>query len=589
MKRLPSPSTRYAPAPRSASDTSGCCAVSPAAAPRNNAVGWNWTNSMSVTAAPARNASATPSPVDTTGFVVTAKIWPMPPVASTTARAWIAPTPSSLPSPSTCRVTPQARPVASVSRSRTSACSTRRIHGSRRTASCSARCTSAPVASPPAWTTRSAWWPPSRVSISVPSGYRSNSAPQRISSRTRAGPSVTSTSTAAGSLSPTPATRVSSACAPGVTSGPSTAAMPPWAHRVEPSSMLTLVTTVTCSPAARRSRAAVSPATPEPTTTTSVVSAQPGSGARSRRGSVGRSIPSVFDICSRRQRAGPEIANCATYLHIRRGVAAERLVAAEPGVGGGRPDEADLEIGPGGALRQSEVGERRLAAALGRGGLDGGRVERRVLRRDRVRADVLAGVRLRTRGVPDGVSRAGDAADRERAGADALEAAGTGDVRAAAGAGGLHERAAEEAVGRRLDPVGEQAHLVVVPVGAEVGRAERAARPAYLREHQVPGHLGVVALGRAGLADQVAVDLPDVEDLGGVRGGARYRRARPRHGPDRGDRLDRPAVAHLRRTRRRLGRDRVTPVDPPHPGTDPDGDQPDRDQPPSPRTRHASP
>ena len=66
---------------------------------------------MSVTAAPARSASATPSPVDTAGLVVDAKTWPMPPVARTTARARIAPTPSSAPSPSTCRVMPQARPV----------------------------------------------------------------------------------------------------------------------------------------------------------------------------------------------------------------------------------------------------------------------------------------------------------------------------------------------------------------------------------------------------------------------------------------------------------------------------------------------
>ena len=47
------------------------------------------------------------------------------------------------------------------------------------------------------------------------------------------------------------------------------------AHRVEPSSIFTFVTTVTCSPASRKCSAAVSPATPEPITTTSVGSAQP--------------------------------------------------------------------------------------------------------------------------------------------------------------------------------------------------------------------------------------------------------------------------------------------------------------------------
>src|SRR4051812_12784469 len=63
--------------------------------------------------------------------------------------------------------------------------------------------------------------------------------------------------------------------------------MPPCAHRVEPSSMLTLVTTVTCSPCSRRCSAAVRPAIPEPTTSTSVVSVQPGSAAASRLGSAG--------------------------------------------------------------------------------------------------------------------------------------------------------------------------------------------------------------------------------------------------------------------------------------------------------------
>src|SRR5215470_10488221 len=48
--------------------------------------------------------------------------------------------------------------------------------------------------------------------------------------------------------------------------------------------MLTLVTTVTCRPASRRCNAHVRPATPEPTTTTSVDSAQPGGGPANRRG-----------------------------------------------------------------------------------------------------------------------------------------------------------------------------------------------------------------------------------------------------------------------------------------------------------------
>ena len=169
----------------------------------------------------------------------------MPPVARTTARACTAPTPSSVPSPSTCRVMPAARPSAVRSRSSTSACSTTRIAGDDRTAATSARCTSAPVASPPACTIRSRWWPPSRVSDSSPDGSRSNAAPSATSSRSRAGPSVHSTRTASTSQSPTPATSVSCRWSSGLSSGDSAAATPPCAQRVEPSSTSTLVTSRT--------------------------------------------------------------------------------------------------------------------------------------------------------------------------------------------------------------------------------------------------------------------------------------------------------------------------------------------------------
>ncbi len=50
-------------------------------------VGWNWTNSMLINDAPARRASACPSPVYSQEFDVTLNDLPMPPVASTTAGA----------------------------------------------------------------------------------------------------------------------------------------------------------------------------------------------------------------------------------------------------------------------------------------------------------------------------------------------------------------------------------------------------------------------------------------------------------------------------------------------------------------------
>ena len=50
-------------------------------------VGWNWTNSMLISVAPARSASAWPSPVYSQELEVTLNDLPMPPVASTTAGA----------------------------------------------------------------------------------------------------------------------------------------------------------------------------------------------------------------------------------------------------------------------------------------------------------------------------------------------------------------------------------------------------------------------------------------------------------------------------------------------------------------------
>ena len=60
---------------------------SPRAAGCHSTVGWNWTNSTSRSSAPARAARARPSPVSPAGLVVVAKAWPKPPVARTTAPA----------------------------------------------------------------------------------------------------------------------------------------------------------------------------------------------------------------------------------------------------------------------------------------------------------------------------------------------------------------------------------------------------------------------------------------------------------------------------------------------------------------------
>ncbi len=217
---------------------------------------------------------------------------------------------------------------------------------------------------------RSARCPPSRVSINDPSALRSNSAPRRISSRSRVGPSSTSTRTAAGSHRPTPAISVSEACMAGVSVGSRTAAMPPCAHLVDPSSMSTLVTTVTCSPASRRCNAAVSPATPEPTTITSVVSTQPGAGAASRVGNagrptVGRSMPPVNPNALRLGRRGRDewFRLLRPHRQCRRAGVLERSghpTVAEPQIAAD-PPVADPP--PTGAGRRTTTSVRKIRSS----------------------------------------------------------------------------------------------------------------------------------------------------------------------------------------------------------------------------------
>ena len=63
---------------------SGDCPLAPG---RHSTVGWNCTNSMSRSTAPARAAIAIPSPVAPAGFEVVANACPSPPAAITTAGA----------------------------------------------------------------------------------------------------------------------------------------------------------------------------------------------------------------------------------------------------------------------------------------------------------------------------------------------------------------------------------------------------------------------------------------------------------------------------------------------------------------------
>ena len=83
MNRRPSELRSTPPSPRTDSVTSK---------PRTDGgqtmpVGWNWTNSILISVAPARRARAWPSPVYSQELDVTFHDLPMPPVASTTAGA----------------------------------------------------------------------------------------------------------------------------------------------------------------------------------------------------------------------------------------------------------------------------------------------------------------------------------------------------------------------------------------------------------------------------------------------------------------------------------------------------------------------
>ena len=140
------------------------------------------------------------------------------------------------------------------------------IPGVRRTVSISWRCTAAPVASV-ACTMRRALCPPSRVRCSSPFSSE-NGTPSDCSQAMAAGAFSTTWRVAGRSLRPAPAISVSLMWASKLSSSASTAAMPPWAWLLAPSSRLRLVSTATRCVGASSS-AAVRPARPLPTMSTS--------------------------------------------------------------------------------------------------------------------------------------------------------------------------------------------------------------------------------------------------------------------------------------------------------------------------------
>jgi hypothetical protein len=83
MNRLPSEFFRTPPSPRTDSVTRMPFTDTGQTMP----VGWNWTNSMFIRAAPASSASACPSPLYSQELDVTLNVRPMPPVARITVGA----------------------------------------------------------------------------------------------------------------------------------------------------------------------------------------------------------------------------------------------------------------------------------------------------------------------------------------------------------------------------------------------------------------------------------------------------------------------------------------------------------------------
>ena len=155
----------------------------------------------------------------------------------------------------TCSVTPARRPSASRSRSSASACSTTsmpassRTGGHQRAGDLRAGGVAARVRDAVA-------------EVAALAGQRDGAGrrrgrsarPGRSARAPPPGPSVTSTRTASSSHSPTPATSVSCRCCLGESSSASAAAMPPCAHRVEPSLTCALVTSSTVRPMRARAQ-----------------------------------------------------------------------------------------------------------------------------------------------------------------------------------------------------------------------------------------------------------------------------------------------------------------------------------------------
>src|SRR3954447_18028778 len=234
-------------------------------------VGWYWTNSMSLSGAPARYARAMPSPVLMLAFVVNGKTFPQPPVHRITdlaATAWIRPVISSM------ATTPCTRP--SSTSSLVTNHSSYRVSASYFSDVWNSACSMWNPVLSAANQVRIFFMPPNARTAMWPSGCRLQGQPQCSSWRSSRGASSTNASTASWSASQSLPEMVSWMCSSRVSPSAMTPAAPPSADTVWLRIGYTLDITATSSRGlvSAMAMAARRPAPPPPIRRTSCAAAK---------------------------------------------------------------------------------------------------------------------------------------------------------------------------------------------------------------------------------------------------------------------------------------------------------------------------
>src|SRR4051812_45853102 len=310
-------------------------------------VGWYWTNSMSLSGAPARYARAMPSPVLMLAFVVNGKTFPQPPVHKITdlaATAWMRPVISSM------ATTPWTRP--SSTSSLVTNHSSYRVSASYFSDVWNSACSMWNPVLSAANQVRIFFMPPNARTAMWPSGCRLQGQPQCSSWRSSRGASSTNASTASWSASQSLPEMVSWMCSSRVSPSAMTPAAPPSADTVWLRIGYTLDITATSSRglASAIAMAARSPAPPPPIRITSCAATS---------SSLTAELLFQEDLAA------------VVHHHVVHAAVVELLAAAPAAAGvahllGGQP-QVVLGHGPGPALALPARRERRLEGGDGPG------------------------------------------------------------------------------------------------------------------------------------------------------------------------------------------------------------------------------